>query len=89
MDLLKTNENIHECKWPLFNKNLLKSKNITLANQINGKLKNTLKINNTDINNEELIIKLAVNLENIKNILKNNSAKKIISIPGKVVNIVI
>jgi len=87
--LLKTNENIHECKWPLFNKNLLKSKNITLAIQINGKLKNTLKINNTDINNEELIIKLAVNLENIKNILKNNSAKKIISIPGKVVNIVI
>ena len=63
--------------------NLLQNNNITLAIQINGKLKNTIEINQSDKDNKDKIINIILNLDNIKKTLNNNEPKKIISIPEK------
>ncbi|MBT3938347.1 MAG: hypothetical protein HOF44_01410, partial [Pelagibacterales bacterium] len=68
---------------------LLKDKKLVIAVQINGKLKNTIEIEQVEVNNKELQKNKALALYNIKNAIINNTPKKIIVIPGKVINIVI
>ncbi len=87
--LLDKDTMVKDIDWPKANVNLLQNNNITLAIQINGKFKNTIEINQSDKDNKDKIINIILNLDNIKKTLKNNEPKKIISIPGKVVNIVI
>ena len=76
-------------KWPLYDKSLSKQDFLTIAIQVNGKLKNTIKIDINDIQNKELIINEVKKVKNIKNLLDKKVPKNIIFIPGKVVNIVI
>ena len=80
---------ISDYSWPEPIPNLLKKDIITIAIQINGKLKNTINISNSDKDNKDMIIKLALETDNIKKFLNNTEPKKIISVPGKVVNIVV
>jgi leucyl-tRNA synthetase len=75
--------------WPSVDKNLLKDKKLVIAVQINGKLKNTIEIEQVEANDKELQKNKALALYNIKNAIINNTPKKIIVIPGKVINIVI
>tara|TARA_Y100001936_G_scaffold236184_1_gene265172 strand:- start:955 stop:3540 length:2586 start_codon:yes stop_codon:yes gene_type:complete len=88
-NILDKDKMVTDVSWPQANANLLQNNNITLAIQINGKLKNTIEINQSDKDNKDKIINIILNLDNIKKTLNNNTPKKIISIPGKVVNIVI
>ena len=76
-------------KWPSINKNLLKDKKLVIAVQINGKLKNTIEIAQENASDKNLQREKALALNNIKNAIINNPPKKIIVIPGKVINIVI
>jgi leucyl-tRNA synthetase len=76
-------------KWPSADQTLLKEKNIVIAVQINGKLKNTIEISQKEINNKDFQEKKALALNNIKNAIIKNNPKKIIVIPGRVINIVI
>ena len=76
-------------KWPSVDKNLLKDKKLVIAVQINGKLKNTIEIEKKDASDKTLHKDKALALNNIKNAIINNAPKKIIVIPGKVINIVI
>ena len=76
-------------KWPSINKNLLKDKKLVIAVQINGKLKNTIEIAQENASDKNLQREKALALNNIKNAIINNEPKKIIVIPGKVINIVI
>ena len=76
-------------KWPIINKNLLNDKKLVIAVQINGKLKNTIEIEQEDASDKILQKEKALALNNIKNAIINKYPKKIIVIPGKVINIVI
>ena len=76
-------------KWPCVNKKLLDEKSVVIAVQINGKLKNTIEIEQKEINNKEFQEEKALALNNIKTITLKNTPKKIIVIPGRVINIVI
>ena len=62
---------------------------LTIAIQVNGKLKNTININKSEKDKKELIIAKVKEIDNISDLLANKKPKKIIFIPGKVVNIVI
>ena len=91
-ELWKIVENRQELsiqKWPIADEYLLKNKKLTIAIQINGKLKNTIEINQEDANDKLMQEEEALNLNNIKNSLQNKKPKRIIVVPGKVVNIVI
>ena len=75
-----------ETGWPTTNKQFLKIENITLAVQINGKLKGTINLPfNTDLSEIE---KKALTLPKVIKIIGNNKPKKIIVVKNKIANIV-
>lgn len=74
-------------KWPFFDEKIINSQKINLIVQINGKLKDVLKVDK-DISQED-IWNILIKIDKIKQILENKNPKKIIYIPNKVINIVI
>ena len=86
-NLLGNKNFIIESSWPIVDKEFLKIENITLAVQVNGKLKETLNlpVNLADSDVEKKILELP----KIKNIIGSNKPKKIIIVKNRVANIVI
>ena len=78
---------VDEKKWPEYEKKFLIERNINLIIQINGKKKLVLNIQK-GLTKEETE-KFVLENTDLKKILKNNSYKKIIIIPDRVVNLVI
>lgn len=77
---------IGESKWPIAIEEFLKDDSFTLAIQVNGKLRGTLEVSNdTDA---EKIKEIALEVPNVKNFLQDKQIKKIIYVPGKIVNVV-
>ena len=73
--------------WCVVDKKFLKIENITLAIQINGKLKGTINLPfNT---NPSEIEKKALSLPKVMKIIGKNKPKKIIVVKNKIANIVI
>ncbi len=83
---LGNKKSIHLEKWPDYDESLIKEEKINLVVQINGKLRDTIKVA-ADISEEEAK-KLAMESEKIKKHL-TGKPKKVIFVPGKLVNIVI
>ncbi len=75
--------------WPNYDQSIIDMNALTIAIQVNGKLKNTININKSEKDKKELIIAKVKEIDNISDLLANKKPKKIIFIPGKVVNIVI
>jgi len=62
---------------------------LIIAVQINGKLKNTIEIDQDKADNQDFQKESALALNNIKKAIINRTPKKVIVVPGKVINIVI
>jgi leucyl-tRNA synthetase len=73
--------------WPQFNSQLIKEEQILIIIQINGKLRDKIKVP-TD-SSDEMIRKTVLELPKIKKWIKGKNIDKIINIHGKLVNIVI
>ena len=78
---------ITDFTWPIFDDNFTVENTITIAIQINGKLRGTLQIQKDLPKNE--VENLVKNEENIKKYLEGNEIKKTIVVPNKLVNFVI
>jgi len=74
-------------KWPKYNPKLIKEKMITLVIQVNGKIRGKIEVE-TDIS-EEKAKELALKSEKIKKWLAEKEIKKIIFVPGKLINFVL
>lgn len=81
------NETITFESWPTFDEALLVEDEVEIVVQVNGKLK--AKFNFKADSDDELIKEAALNHEKIKEVLDNNSVKKVIVVKKKLVNIVI
>lgn len=78
---------VSEAAWPTYNKDYLVANTLTIAVQINGKLRHTIDVpNNAD---EKEIQKIALADEKVAAIIEGKNVKKVIVVPGKVINIVI
>ncbi|MCX6779079.1 MAG: class I tRNA ligase family protein, partial [Candidatus Magasanikbacteria bacterium] len=73
--------------WPEFNAELAKDITITLAVQVNGKLRETIDVA-AEITEVEAK-KTALASEKIQKWLEGKEPKKIIFVPGKLINIVV
>jgi len=82
-------KSIHLTSWPKFNPEFLKESTVTIVVQVNGKLRSQFSIDSTLVNNKEEVEKLAMSDEKIIKHLDGKSAKKIIYVPGKLINIVV
>jgi len=75
-----------ESSWPKADETLLVEDKITIAVQVNGKLRGTLDvIVDTD---KASLEKQAMELDSVKRALKEKTVKKVIVVPNRIVNIV-
>ena len=80
-------ESIIEFSWPSFNEGLLVSSEFELIIQVNGKVRGKVSIA-TDLDDEE-IKSIAKEIPNVKMNLSNKNIKKVIIVPGKLINFVV
>ena len=76
-----------QANWPKLDKSLLESDELTLAVQVNGKVRSLITFSKSLAKNE--IELLALSDEKIKKILNGSLPKKIIVVPGRIVNVVL
>jgi len=74
-------------KWPKYDENILKEREITIAVQINGKVRATVKIEADT--NEESVKSTVLQNDRVKQYTEGKNIKKFIYIKNKIVNIVI
>ena len=84
---LHPSESILDKPWPAIDEKLLVDDKVKIAIQINGKLRSEMEIEKDT--EEETIKSLAILDKKVKKYLDNNEIKKIIYVPGKILNIVI
>ena len=84
--VLKKKDLVVDVAWPQADMTLAQDDLITLAVQVNGKLRGTLEVPKEI--DEEAIKPLAFDLENVKTALVDKTIKKVIVVPGRVINIV-
>jgi leucyl-tRNA synthetase len=72
--------------WPKYDKNLIKESEILLPVQVNGKKRAEIKIA-VGLGSDDVKI-LVLELPEIKNITQDKKIKKIIVVPGRIINIV-
>lgn len=80
-------ESIFKEKWPQYDPKLIKDEEIELVIQINGKLRDRIKVS-ADISEDEAK-KIAIESEKVKNFIEDKNIKKVIFVKGKLINIVI
>ena len=73
--------------WPTVNQSLLNEDNITMPIQVNGKRRGQIEVQK-DLGSSE-IEKLAIAEEAVQRALNGAIPKKIIVVPGRIVNVVI
>ena len=85
--MLGHNNTITYEPWPTYDESKTTEDTIEIAIQVNGKVRDTVKVFK-DISKEDLE-KEALNSDIIKKWLEGKEIVKIITIPGRIVNIVI
>jgi len=76
-----------EAGWPQVNESLLVQDEIELVVQVNGKLRGQIRVAATD--SREAIEATALESEAVQKYLQGQSPKKVVVVPGRLVNIVI
>lgn len=87
-EVLKQPFSVHKQKWPEYDSQYLKVDQVTIVVQINGKVRSQLSITNLQFSKEE-VEALAKKDEKINKYLEGQTIKKVIFIPGKVINFVV
>lgn len=84
---LSENKSIFQEKWPNYDPSLVKEEEIQFVVQINGRIRDTIKVS-VDISEAEAK-EIAQKSEKIKKYLSGKEIKKIIFVPGKLINFVV
>jgi leucyl-tRNA synthetase len=74
-------------KWPKYDRRMIKEKTIILIIEINGKVRDKIEVK-ADIQ-KAAAKKLALSQEKIKNLVAGREIKRIVFVPGKLINIVV
>ena len=74
-------------EWPVGDAKLAEDQTVTIAVQMNGKMRGTINVSKTA--SKEEIQDAALKLDNVARQLKDVTIKKIIIVPGRIVNIVV
>jgi leucyl-tRNA synthetase len=74
-------------KWPKYDSELIKEEIVTLVIQVNGKVRDKIEVE-ADIS-EEKARELAISQKKVQKWIEGKEIKKVIFVPGKLINIVI
>ena len=78
---------VTEAKWPILDASMLINDTIVLPIQVNGKRRDEIQVS-VDLSKDQ-IEKIVLERQSVLRILDGNAPKKIIVVPGKIVNVVI
>jgi leucyl-tRNA synthetase len=84
---LLENIGFNDYSWPKYDENVLRDNCVTMAIQLNGKLRSTIKIQKNLDENEIKI--LSTNDPKIRKYLNGRTIKRMVVIPDRVINIVL
>lgn len=79
---------IHKSTWPEYDEQYLVKDMLTIAVQVNGKLRGTVEISAADKDNKAMIEEQARAIGDVTKFLQSE-AKKVIYVPGKILNFVV
>ena len=85
--VIDENTSVHDQSWPAFDESALKVDNVEIVLQINGKVRGRLVVP-SEASKEELE-KVALADERIKSLIGDGTVRKVIAVPGRLVNIVV
>ncbi|MBU4175287.1 MAG: leucine--tRNA ligase [Actinobacteria bacterium] len=78
---------VHQQPWPSFDEELARPEKITLVVQVNGRVRERIIVP-SDISDEEMKA-MALECENARKFIGEKEIRKVIIVPGKLVNIVV
>lgn len=79
---------IHRSLWPAYDEKYIVEEALTIAVQVNGKLRGTVRIAADEKGNQKLVEKLVAEESSVQKFLQG-TIRKIIYIPGKIINYVV
>jgi leucyl-tRNA synthetase len=80
---------VHTSDWPKFDPKLLVSEKIEIIVQVNGKVRETVRCQTSDVRHQEKVEEMARKRENVSKFLEGKEVVKVIYVPGKVLNFVV
>lgn len=88
VDELGQRFSVHNSAWPEFNPDLTRELEVTVAVQVNGKLRNTLEMDREEALDEEKVVSEAKKQKNVKKWIEDKEIKDTIFVAGKIINFV-
>ena len=85
--LLGHNDSITYKSWPDFDESLIELDEVTIAVQVNGKLRANISVAKDSSEND--VVSEALSLENVKKYTTNGSIVKTIYVPNRLLNFVV
>ena len=89
IEVLGNKFSIHQQAWPEYDKALIKEKKATVIIQINGKLRGELEFSAKEATDKDKVEKAAQEEVNAVKYLEGQKIKKVIFVPGKIINFVV
>ena len=80
---------IHQQPWPKVDEQYLLEETVTVAVQVNGKMRGTIALSSADLGDKGKAIEMARSQENISKHLDGKTAKTVVYVPGKILNFVL
>ena len=80
---------IHQQSYPVFDNKYLEEGEASIVVQVNGKIRDILVIGNDVVSDKEVIEKKAKEKEKVNKFLDKKNIKKVIHVPGKIINFVV
>jgi len=80
---------VHQQEWPTYDPRKLEEKMTTIIVQINGKTRGKIDIESDKANAKDTVILAVKREEKIKKYLSGQKIKKVVFLPGRLINFVI
>ena len=88
-EVLKNKFSVHQQKWPEFDEKLIKEEKVLIIIQINGKLRGQIEVPSNQATQQAAVEKLAKKEKNVIKHLEKKKIKKVVFVPGKLINFVV
>lgn len=80
---------VHLGPWPKYDNKFLKEEEVTIAVQVNGKVRDTIKVKSLDLKVQSTVEHFASLSANVKKHLIGKKIKKVIYVKGRIINFVV
>jgi leucyl-tRNA synthetase len=78
---------IHNMKWPEWDEDLAREEEVTLVVQVNGKLRDRIPVSASITESEAR--ELALGRDRVKAYVKDSDIRRLVYVPGRLINIVV